>query len=438
MSNLTARALAGFVRSLLASMLLLCAPVSGYAQDGGTDDPWPAHRRGSPGPPPAADQGLFEEPDFLTRGIRFAVDKFGDGGGREKRGWYPELSNMITGSGFISLGPGYRHYLFHDRAFIDASTATSWHLYKMAQMRFEVGNVAHDHLTVGTQVMWQDNTQINYFGIGADTIEDDRSQYRLKSTDIVGYGIYRPSDALSIGAKAGWLNRLELSSPAGTFRPTLPDAQQQFPLDPGMQLEEQPEYLHGEASVTADTRDYPGHPTGGGLYRAAFVAYSDRDAGTFRFNQYEAEAMHFIPLAGPNWIFAFHAWTVFTDVSDGHDVPFYFLPSLGGHSTLRAYSSFRFHDHNLALLSGESRWAVFTHVDAAVFAEGGNVARRFADLDLDKTSVGAGIRLHTQRTTWARVDVAHGAEGWKFMMRTSDAFRLSRLARRTLAVPFVP
>ena len=42
-----------------------------------------------------------------------------------------------------------------------------------------------------------------------------------------------------------------------------------------------------------------------------------------------------------------------------------------------------------------------------------------ADLNLDKSSVGVGVRMHSIRSTFARLDVAHGAEGWRVIFNTS-------------------
>jgi outer membrane protein assembly factor BamA len=114
------------------------------------------------------------------------------------------------------------------------------------------------------------------------------------------------------------------------------------------------------------------------------------------------------------------------------------LPTLGGSNTLRSYDEYRFHDRNLALVNAESRWTIFQHVDAAAFVDAGNVAPVFADLNLAKTSWGGGLRFHTEKATFARVDAAYGAEGWRVIFRTSDPLRLSRLTRRVAAVPFVP
>jgi outer membrane protein assembly factor BamA len=118
--------------------------------------------------------------------------------------------------------------------------------------------------------------------------------------------------------------------------------------------------------------------------------------------------------------------------------PFYLLPSLGGSNTLRSYADYRFHDRHLALSTAEARVALFTHVDAAAFFDAGNVAAQFKDLNLEKTSIGIGLRLHSDRATLGRFDVAHGAEGWRFLVRMNDPLHLSRVGRRTAAAPFVP
>ena len=114
------------------------------------------------------------------------------------------------------------------------------------------------------------------------------------------------------------------------------------------------------------------------------------------------------------------------------------MPTLGGSNTIRGYSEYRFHDRNLLVVNVESRVALSRHVDVVGFVDAGNVAARASDLNLDKTSYGAGLRLHAQRSTFARLDVARGSEGWRFFFRPSDPLHLSRLSRRTAPLPFVP
>jgi outer membrane translocation and assembly module TamA len=91
--------------------------------------------------------------------------------------------------------------------------------------------------------------------------------------------------------------------------------------------------------------------------------------------------------------------------------------------------------------SAESRWALFTHVDAAVFADAGKVASRVADLDVRhlKTSYGAGLRVHNATATLVRLDVGHSVEGWQLFLKISDPFKRSiPISGRSAVVPFVP
>src|SRR6185436_7516162 len=145
-----------------------------------------------------------------------------------------------------------------------------------------------------------------------------------------------------------------------------------------------------------------------------------------------------IPLNGKTWILALHGWSVFSDVPLGHQIPFYLLPSLGGNNTLRDYHTGQFHDNHLLVANAESRVAIFPHLDAALFFDAGNVANRYTDLNLAKTSYGAGLRLHNDNTTLGRIDVAYGAQGWKFVLRTSEPLRLARTRKQVASVPFRP
>src|SRR5262245_14538106 len=194
----------------LAVLALLMSTVGAAAQTGSA---------GAPSPPPSAvsssqssttnsasapaPEGFFPEPGLLSTAVDFVMDKAGDGTTR-KSGFYPEFSNMITGAGWVSLGPGYRQYLRDDHVMLDTSAALSWRLYKMGQARVEFLDLAHDRLTLGIQGMWQDQTQVNFFGIGPDVTEDDQTQYRMQGFDLVGYGTYRATDWLAFDGTLGW------------------------------------------------------------------------------------------------------------------------------------------------------------------------------------------------------------------------------------------
>jgi hypothetical protein len=388
------------------ALAMLCAlPLTSLAQE-------------APTPPPT---GFLSEPEAIERAVLFADRHISNAD--VTNGFYVDSWNMIPGAGWISAGPGYRHWYKKDSLFVDTSAAISWQNYKTAQARFELPRLARSRVAIGSHIRWQDFPHVKFYGEGPNALEANRSEYQLRSTNVVGYATLRPVQWAGITAQIGWLK---------------PDTDGTAPAGVAFSLPDQPAFTHTEVSMTADTRDFPGHPTRGGLVRAAVANYSDRDAGRFTFRRYEAEAAQFVPLAQSRFVFALHGWLVASDTNEGQFVPFYLQPSLGGHNTLRSYTDYRFHDRNMLVVNVETRVAMMTHVDAAVFLDAGNVAARVGDLNLDKRSYGAGLRLHTRRRTFARVDVAHGGEGWQLLFRLTDPLNLGRLSRRTATVPFVP
>jgi hypothetical protein len=422
---------------LLVPLLLLAAradragaqtPQTGPAVQTGA----PTAQESTPPLPP----GYINEPPIVDKAVDFAGDRL-DPSGPPKDGFYPEFGNMITGSGWISIGPGYRYSFLDGHALVDGSAAISWRGYTIAQARAEVRPGGLAGLTVGSQVFWQDTKQNHFFGVGPESRKADTSEYRLRDVDVIGYARVQPRKWLAINGSVGWLRQPDIDSAAGPFkggadtRVLFGDAGAPGILSPAS-------FLHGDLAATVDTRDARGHPTRGGLYRVAWAGYSDRDSGQYSFHRYEVEGVQFIPLVPARWTLAVHGWLAASAAADGKTVPVYMMPSLGGSNTLRGFADYRFHDRDLLLLSGESRWAVMTHVDAAVFVDAGNVAAQVGDLSLRKTSVGVGARVHTRTATLARLDIAHSADGWRLMFKMDDPFALSRLLRRMAAVPMVP
>jgi hypothetical protein len=250
------------VAALLAlAAALAAAPVSVSAQDTQT--------------------AFLPEPQIVTKAVDVVTRFKGDETAAPKDGFYPDVGHMITGAGWISVGPGYRHRLFADRALVDLSTSISWRAYKIAQPRFELPSLASGHVAVGSQFLWQDLTQVVYYGAGPDSTAAGESEHRLQASNAVVDATVRPNRVVSVTGRLGWLTHVGVSSSTGPFDRDLPDATQQFAGEPGTQLQRQPGYLHGDVSLIADTRDRPGHPSRGGLYRAGWVGFTDRDEGVF-------------------------------------------------------------------------------------------------------------------------------------------------------------
>ncbi|MDO8677116.1 MAG: BamA/TamA family outer membrane protein [Acidobacteriota bacterium] len=390
-----------------------------------------------PGTPPSAieAQGFVAEPDLFTR-LALLVDR-NLSKGDVSNGHYIDLGTMMPDAGGVGVGTGYRRWYGGDTALVHGSVAVSQRGYKAAQARFELPSLAHSRLGLGAQFRWQDFAPIDYFGAGPATSTAARSEYRLQSKSVVGVATLRPMRWMDVTAQIGWLKPSVMVS-SGASRRNIAPTGVAFAGDPVFAGPDAPTFVPAEVSITIDGRDFPSHPTRGVLLRGAAAQYDDRDTGAFTFKRYESEAAGFLPIGGGRVVLAVHGWAVATETDPGQTVPFYLQPSLGGANTIRGYSDYRFTDRNMVVVNAEARIAMMTHLDFALFADAGNVAADRRDLNFDKQSYGAGLRLHTRRITFARFDAARGDEGWRFVFRLTDPLDLSRLSRRAAVAPFVP
>ena len=421
----------------LAIVVLLAAPLARAQAPNDTPDPAPQTRTTVPvqGDTPDQRYGIFNEPSFITKAVN-QFDRRANGSRTPKNGFYIDFGNMITGAG-ISAGPGYRKLLFNENAIASASAAVSWRLYRMAQASIEFPYVAADHITFGAQTLFRDAVQVNYYGQGNDSLLANRSGYRLQTNDISTYaGI--GARALTLRARAGWLQPVTVSSMER--QTTYPDTVALFSEREAPGLTSQPTFLHGDLTVSVDTRDSVGHATMGGFYQATWSVFADQATGRNTFQRYEADASHYIPLGSDNWILALHGAAALTSTTSGHEVPFYLMPNLGGRND-RGFADYRFTDRNMQTYTVESRWRVFARLDAAVFVDAGSVAPTIRGLrasDL-KPSYGVGIRLHDYRTTMARIDFGHSVEGWHIYFRLNEPFHRSTESNGwETPAPYVP
>ena len=74
---------------------------------------------------------------------------------------------------------------------------------------------------------------------------------------------------------------------------------------------------------------------------------------------------------------------------------------------------------------------MWTHLDAALFVDAGNVASHYGDLESRQRSYGAGLRLHNERPHWRGSMSRDGDQGWHAVVSTSEPLRLPRVRRIT-------
>jgi outer membrane protein assembly factor BamA len=190
-------------------------------------------------------------------------------------------------------------------------------------------------------------------------------------------------------------------------------------------LLDQPSYLYGDLFVTLDRRDSPGNARAGQYVGARWRRYQDQDLGRFDFDALDIDVQQFIPIFDKKRVFALRAQLMTTTAGDGHEVPFYFRPTLGGSDTLRSYADFRFRDRNVFVANVEYRWEAFSGLDMALFSDFGEAAPAFDLLDVGdlKGAYGIGLRFNTAQAVFLRFDVAAGgSEGIRTFFKFSKAF----------------
>lgn len=407
-----------FSRAIVFTAVCACA-ASAHAQGPGSAD-LPQQ--------PVLTQTPQGAPGPIARGFMWAESRI-DGGSGKSDGFYPEFGGLIPGGGF-SIGPGYRQHVFGGRAIVSASASTSARRYTMMQSKIEWPQLVHNRMSLGGQVNYQDFREINFFGIGSQSLKSDQTDYRLQGVDALAFGTVRLKPWLSVTGRAGVLQRLAIDRGLSKLHPSTGDHFDEISA-PG--LATQPNYVHADVAVDVDTLDKPGYPSSGGRYRASVAMFHDRELARYSFRRFEADAAQYFPL-GPT-VLAFRGRMDLSQTSAGQEVPFYLLPTLGGSNTLRGYLDYRFRDRDVLLMNAEYRWPILRRVDAAVFYDAGSVASASNLLSRQfYTDYGAGIRVHSKTRMLVRFDVARGSEGTRALVSFSTPLALPS---RTVA-PYVP
>jgi hypothetical protein len=313
-------------------------------------------------------------------------------------GFYPAFGSVYSGGGF-ALGPAYRQF-YGDRATVDARALYSIRSYKLAEVGTSSPGHAGGRVDWYARAAWLDATQVAFYGLGPDSLPDDRTSFRLRESSVAGGVRARPLGWVVLGGALSFED-FTTTSPGPVADPT---------------------YIHTTASAGVDWRPSPGYARRGGLYALEYHNYADR-SDAFSFDRIDAEVVQHIPILRENWVLSFRG-EVQTTLGDGL-VPYFMLPSLGSGDTLRAYGSWRFRDRHSELFSAEFRWIPSRlAMDMAIFYDAGKVARRRGDLDLNglKSNVGIGARFHGPATTAFRIELARGDEGLRLVFGGGPAF----------------
>jgi hypothetical protein len=397
---------------LLAILLaaLLTAP-SALAQE--TGDAVPAEAA----PPP---QNPDDGDSFVDEAKEWAEDtQIVERLNGEIDGWYPRLGGMTRGGGF-ALGPGYRTHL--GRVLVDVSAGLSTKLYKAVDVKARWVSALDDRVELWTTFRYEDFPQEDFFGMGPDTTLDMRTSYDFDSTEYLVRGLVKPLPWLQAGTDVGYISP-DIGPGSDSNYPSI---EQLFADVAAPGLADQPDFLHTTFFAEIDTRDQAGRPRTGGLYHAAFGIWDDRTLQQYDFRRFDVNLAHWVPLvADRTHVVMGRFGTNYVNNESGERVPFYFLPYVGGVDTVRSFREFRFKDENAIWMTAEYSWSPMKYVSVAAFVDAGKVSADYEDINLTglKTGYGFGLRGHSDKMTFARLDFATGGgEGWQIFLKLGPRF----------------
>ena len=332
-------------------------------------------------------------------------------------GFYPFFSSVYHGGG-LTLGAGYRQF-YGDNTFWNVQGLYSVKNYKLVEFGTESRGHFEKRLSFGSKVGWRDATQVGYYGLGTQTNQDNRTNFRFQQTYADGHLTYRPVWWFPIQGTVGG-EHWDSKQGKGGF-PSI-ESMHTPATAPGLGAD--PTYLHTQVAAGIDWRSpAPGYTRRGGLYQATFHNYRSNQGGIYSFQRLDGDVIQHIPLYRETWVFAFRGRAV-TTLNDNDLIPYFLLPALGDGSTLRAFDTDRYRDRHSLLMTGEFRWLPGRAIDMAFFYDAGKVANRRGDLNFQglKSDVGVGIRFHGLVGTPLRIDFAVGNEGVKLVFSSAPPF----------------
>ncbi len=374
----------------------------------------------------------FVERTMLTLSDERLLDRLFD----PREGFFVRVGLPVEGASFAA-GPAWRASDYSRNYTFTASPAGSISREWLGEVAFSIPDLlprrAHDRFFVDVSLSRSGRIENEFWGLGNGTTDNSKTSFRIAQTNVAGTLGVRVMPWLSVTGTASRLTPGIKAKSSGN--PRITDA---FDETTAPGLTRQPAFFKSGFKVDLDYRDtippsrtarrldpVPlGSAARGGRYQLTLDSYHDQDFDHYSFRKTTIDLQQFVPLLHGHRVFAFRALGVFSDTSNGQEVPFYLAPTYGGLNVGRGYPTFRFRDRNLLALQGEYRYLVNKLMSGAIFVDSGQVAPSASAIGWSrfKTTYGTGVRFGALGGAALRFDLAFGGEGPIFIFGLGHAF----------------
>lgn len=404
------------LRAILSGLLATTIPAVAFAQSEATTPPTRSARldaerdaRAADATPPRRSMleralGWYDNQQVLARMLGGWRGFHGAGG------HFPAGAGTAAGLGYSAGGD--------TGAGLEVVAATSTNGYARGSVVVDLRQLGGAPVDLAVHGQMFEYPQQDFFGVGIDSRIEARSNYLLSQAEGGADVTWRPVAGLQVQAGLTYLSP-RVGPGTDSRMPSVTESAEVATL-PGYGADT--DYLRSAVGVALDRRDNPRHPHAGGRYAVRVADYRDLDSAGFW--RADVDVQHYVPIPDRYRTLALSASAVFSDGRDGHDVPFYFQPTLGGAQTLRGFREFRFQDDTAVAVSAEYRWEAWWALDGALFVDAGTVAAGPRSLSLKdvQVSYGVGLRLHSNSAFVARLDLAFSREGFIPLLRFDHVF----------------
>ncbi|MGH7550689.1 MAG: BamA/TamA family outer membrane protein [Gemmatimonadota bacterium] len=346
------------------------------------------------------------------------------------------FGSLGSKSGFWGLGFGLHSNLADPTGFKTGFTAAAtWRAYQ-EHTAYIGWNDPSRRPFIRLTGLYDLDTKDRFFGLGPDSDPDDEVDYDWEHFGAELRGGVPPR----FGVWGSGGVRYEKSFTSGGWsddQPDITDPVDGFPDLPGV-LDPQQELWGPFGEIVLDLTDSPGHPVAGVRVKARGARYSSVNDLDFNWITYGGEVQGHLPL-GSQWhiLSAMVGFDQAEPEDDGDEIPFVYLPYLGGSTRLRGYDTWRFTDRTAAYGTVEYRYRIWhenfpdddeaSAIETAIFYDFGEVGE---DLDAvldefefgDKYSYGLEFRAYVREAFVFRAGIARSDEATRLNFKFSDIY----------------
>jgi outer membrane protein assembly factor BamA len=326
-------------------------------------------------------------------------------------GVHAKFGSLATGSGF-AYGIGYRHRRLMDReGAVGIWAAGSLKRYWAVQGSFDLPSLAGGWLALRTYARHQNYPQEDFFGVGPDANRDDHSTFKIVNTILGGHAGVKATPRFTLG---GGVEHVRHELGPGRNR-AVPSIEALFNDATAAGLGSDRNFLRPNVFLEYDYRQ-PKNARKGGWYRLEASRFND-PTGAFTFNRVDMDLRQYASFLAERRVLAVRLFASTSDPAPGARVPFYLMPSLGGHDSLRGFRDYRFRGPHAILTQTEYRFEIWSGLDGALFYDAGKVSLQRSDLNLKdlRRAYGFGFRFNTDNGTILRIDAGFGSTDGKHL-----------------------